>query len=44
VTDLVVHAVAVALVIAANRALGGRIFAVPAFAGIDVTTDRVGPN
>ena len=28
-TDLVVHTVAVALVIAANRALGGRIFAVP---------------
>jgi hypothetical protein len=28
-TDLVVHTVAVALVIASNRALGGRIFAVP---------------
>jgi hypothetical protein len=43
-TDLVVHAAAVALVIAANRALGGRIFAVPAFGQIDVTADRVGPN
>ena len=35
-TDLVVHVVAVALVVAANRLLGGRIFAVPALAGIDV--------
>ena len=43
-TDLVVHAVAVALVIGANRALGGRIFAVPAFGGIDVTANGVGPN
>jgi hypothetical protein len=31
-TDLVVHAVAVALVIAANRLLGGRIFSIPALA------------
>lgn len=30
-TDLTVHAVAVALVVAANRALGGRIFAAPIF-------------
>jgi hypothetical protein len=30
-TDLSVHAVAVALVVAANRALGGRIFAAPIF-------------
>ena len=43
-TDLVVHAVAVALVIGANRALGGRIFAFPAFGGIDVTANGVGPN
>ena len=43
-TDLVVHAVAVGLVIAANRALGGRIFAVPALARIDVTPNRVGSN
>jgi hypothetical protein len=39
-TDLVVHAVAVALVVVANRLFGGRIFAVPAPAGIDVTADR----
>ena len=43
-TDLVVHAVAVGLVIAVNRALGGRIFAVPALARIDVTPNRVGSN
>jgi hypothetical protein len=43
-TDLVVHAAAVALVIAANRVFGGRIFAVPAFAGIDVTGDRASSN
>jgi len=38
-TDLTVHAVAVALVVGANRALGGRIFSV---AG--VTAGRVPPN
>jgi hypothetical protein len=43
-TDLVVHAVAVALVIVANRALGGRIFRVPAFEWNNVTANRVGPN
>ena len=43
-TDLVVHAVAVGLVIAVNRMLGGRIFAVPALARIDVTPNRVGSN
>jgi len=43
-TDLIVHAVAVGLVIAVNRALGGRIFAVPALARIDVTPNRVGSN
>jgi len=43
-TDLAVHAVAVVLVIAANRALGGRIFRIPAFAPVDVTADGVGPN
>lgn len=42
-TDLAVHVVAVVLVVIANRALGGRIFAadlVPA----DVTAGRIGPN
>jgi hypothetical protein len=43
-TDLVVHAVAVALVVVANRLFGGRIFAVPALAGIDVTADRASSN
>jgi hypothetical protein len=43
-TDLIVHAVAVGLVIAVNRALGGRIFAVPALTRIDVTPNRVGSN
>ena len=43
-TDLAVHAAAVALVIAANRALGGRIFAAEGFAPADVTVDGVGPN
>ncbi len=43
-TDLVVHAVAVALVVAANRLLGGRIFAVPAPAGVDVTAERASSN
>jgi len=43
-TDLVVHAVAVALVVVANRLFGGRIFAVPAPAGIDVTADRASSN
>jgi len=43
-TDLVVHAVAVALVVVGNRLFGGRIFAVPALAGIDVTADRASSN
>ncbi|MGA2311577.1 MAG: NrsF family protein [Xanthobacteraceae bacterium] len=43
-TDLAVHAVAVALVIGANRALGGRIFGSPAFTPSDVTADEVAPN
>ena len=43
-TDLVVHTVAVALVIAVNRALGGRIFAVSALARLNVTANRVGSN
>lgn len=38
-TDLTVHAFAVALVVAANRALGGRIFAVAS-----VTAGRLPPN
>lgn len=41
-TDLAVHLAAVAAVIAANRALGGRIFGPPAF--VDVTIKRVAPN
>jgi len=40
-TDLVVHAVAVALVVGANRALSSRVFAAPAFARIDVTGRQV---
>jgi hypothetical protein len=43
-TDLVVHAVAVALVIATNRALGGRVFGVPAVGPFHVTVDRARPN
>jgi hypothetical protein len=43
-TDLVVHGVAVALVVVANRLFGGRIFAVPAPSGIDVTADRASSN
>ena len=43
-TDLVVHTVAVALVVAANSLFGGRIFAVPVPAGIDVTADRASSN
>ena len=43
-TDLVDHAAAVARVIGANRVLGGRVFAVPAVAGMNVTADRLGPN
>jgi hypothetical protein len=43
-TDLSIHAVAVALVIAANRFAGGRIFPVPAALRIDVTAGRVAPN
>jgi hypothetical protein len=38
-TDLVVHALAVALVVAASRVLGGRIFALRPFRRIDVTAD-----
>jgi len=43
-TDLAVHLAAVAAVIAANRALGGRIFGPPAFMPVDVTIKRVAPN
>lgn len=43
-TDLAVHAIAVALVVAANRALSGRIFGAPAPMSVDVTADRVGSN
>jgi hypothetical protein len=43
-TDLTVHVVAVALVVIANRALGGRIFAAKVFVPADVTGGRVRPN
>jgi hypothetical protein len=43
-TDLLVHAVAVTLVIAANRVLSGRIFPVPAAAPNNVTAGRAAPN
>jgi len=43
-TDLLVHAAAVALVVGANRALGSRFFAAPAFARIDVTGKQVAPK
>jgi hypothetical protein len=43
-TDLLVHAVTVALVIAAIRTLSGRIFPVPAAAPNNVTASRVAPN
>ena len=43
-TDLAVHAAAVAAVVAANRALSGRIFGAPAFVPIDVTANEVAPN
>src|SRR5512143_2279679 len=43
-TDLTVHAIAVALVVVANRALGGRIFTAPNFASVGVTADRVRSN
>lgn len=43
-TDLAVHAIAVAIVVAANRALGGRIFGLPASVPIDVTAERAAPN
>lgn len=43
-TDLTVHAVAVALVVIANRALSGRIFATAGLVPADVTAGRVGPN
>ncbi len=42
-TDLAVHATAVALVIAADRLLGGRILRVPPLLSADVTADRVRP-
>jgi hypothetical protein len=42
-TDLTVHAIAVALVVGANRALSGRIFAAHNFAPVGVTADRVRP-
>jgi hypothetical protein len=43
-TDLTVHAIAVALVVVANRALGGRIFTAPNFALVGVTARRVRSN
>lgn len=43
-TDLTVHALAVVLVVVANRALGGRIFAPAKFLPGDVTAGRLGPN
>ena len=43
-TDLLVHAVAVAVVIAGIRALSGRIFPVPAATANNVTVSRVAPN
>jgi hypothetical protein len=43
-TDLTVHAAAVALVIGANRALGGRIFGSRTFESTGVTAERVAPK
>jgi hypothetical protein len=43
-TDLTVHAAAVALVVIANRVLGGRIFAATHFSPADVTAGRARPN
>jgi hypothetical protein len=43
-TDLTVHAIAVALIVAVNRAVSSRIFAASTFAPIGVTTGRVRPN
>jgi hypothetical protein len=43
-TDLTVHAAAVALVVVANRALGGRIFTESNIAPVDVTAGRVRSN
>jgi hypothetical protein len=43
-TDLSVHAAAVAMVILANQVLGGRIFAAPPLAPIDVTEEGVASN
>jgi hypothetical protein len=43
-TDLTVHAAAVALVVIANRALGGRIFAAGRLVPANVTAERVRPN
>jgi hypothetical protein len=43
-TDLTVHAIAVSLVVVANRALGGRIFIAPNFTSVGVTAGRVRSN
>jgi hypothetical protein len=43
-TDLTIHAIAVTLVVVANRALGGRIFAAANFAPADVTAGEARPN
>jgi len=43
-TDLAVHAGAVAIVVVANRALGGRVFGPLAYAPINVTEGEVAPN
>ena len=43
-TDLAVHAIAVALVVAAIRVLGGKLFRAAPFRSADVTARRVGPN
>jgi len=43
-TDLTVHAIAVALVVVANRALGSRIFTVPNITSVGVTAGRVRSN
>jgi hypothetical protein len=43
-TDLAVHAGAMAIIVAANRALGGRVFGPLAYAPIDVTEGEVATN
>lgn len=43
-TDLTVHAIAVALVVVANRALGSRIFTAPNITSVGVTAGRVRSN